>query len=161
MHSKTKPKIDILAEDHGSNLADLKDEYSISMYSFNNQIPGIYHLITYHLPNSIKQQIRRVFSVRKLSDKQIMNVLMNLPTKHIINGIPVFNYSLNQEVKNKIANFDLLHKQYVQFIRQLIEESMHNQLFSTSVVEKYLNNNKINTWKIMNLIENIKKHISC
>ncbi len=113
----------IVAEDQGFKGLDMPG-IKIDFQPFAEEIEGLNNVLGYSTPPKLVQPIRAHFSEDEITRKNLMNILLDLPNKEIVNGLPEFKYTRNARVESEIDNLPELQREYLSQLQQWIKESI-------------------------------------
>jgi len=111
-------QITFVAEDGG-----FSNKVGVEFIPSQERRKGVYNAISYTIPKEFEEPLKKVLAdVKDLNDKQIMCVLLGLPTKEFVEKLPHFTFSLQEKASEKFTNLASLQKGYQQYFRSSIEK---------------------------------------
>lgn len=146
--SDEKINLDVVAEDHGFKSHDKVKAQNIKIYSIGEQIPWTYHIVTYHIPNSLMENVKLHAESKRIGPRQVMNILLDQPVKKRINGKPIFTYAYNKLVKKNMKDFSLIQKKYYNSVKMILSTGINQYRGLNRSLDEIDTNAKVEAWKI-------------
>lgn len=114
----------IVAESFGDYFEFNDERANIIFKPFSVGINDVYSVISYIVPWEIEKQINEYFTEKELGSKEILNILLGLPTKELVNGKPEFSFKKNKLAEERMPNLEDLKQQFGDLLTQWLRESI-------------------------------------
>ncbi len=115
----------VVAEDK-DNQFEQKIETKIKFLPFAYKNEGTFSAISYVIPDNFEGPIKEKYSDKEHSSKERMNVLLNLPIKTMINGVPRWSKNWQVQLEKEIPGFEGLQQGFKQYLDNLLEEAVEH-----------------------------------